>query len=277
MIPTIAASGHWKIKVLGLEISKSIDQGQTEEGWQNILIRLAVDNDTGRSSSLPGTDQPITDVQLVMSSGETFPLRFNDYYKYIHGFNVSEIPAGFRFCGRYLDYEGIGYLGLEGKLPQGAQPVRIVFPGGEFEDVDLTRTPMITFPGGLDKRYYKKAGDQIEIPGQLRVSVISFKRDWNYRRGNRLMAQVKIESLSETDVNYWLIGKYLGGDGLLSHYVTGECNMGVYGEVLRPAQTKERTLCGIVSDKATDFRFFLQIYLGSFRQAQALEVFDNGY
>ncbi len=278
VIPTIAVSGHWKIMPLGLEItSNSTDQEPTEAGWQNVVIRLAADNDTGQSSPLLGTTQPNTDVNLVTSSGETFPLEFNSTFKNIHGFNVSEIPAGLRFCGRYADYEGIEYLALEGKLPLGAQPVKIVFPGGEFEDLDLARNPMITFPGGMDKRAYKKAGGAIEIPGQLRVSVTSFKRDWNYRRGNRLLAQIQIESMSETELKYWLISKYLGDDGLFSHHISGECNMGVYGETLRPAQVKERTLCGIVSENANDFRLILQVYLGSFRQAQVMEVFDIGY
>lgn len=263
---------QWKI------IPTQISVSALKDGWQGVLVDIALENLSGQFASpaitttntvistQEGYTYPATAWSITWSAAQTQQIEFGDL-----------LPPGFRIRGEYhndvINHQT--FYQFTAKIAQNTHATKLTLPG--YGDIDLNNVSSVTFPGGDSYAKIRKPGDMLEIPGKARLTVLSFTKETlpmesDRPERDRITAPLRFENLNKGyDTTLNITFTILGDDGFIGfarYYPMGsmECSPELKAG---PAQTIETKVCLFVQSGTKNLRLILTGDLN--------EVYDTGF
>ncbi len=257
-------AGRWKIIPARIAYLPA-----TEEGWRNVRIDVAFENESSSYSSplIPTKDAVLfTDpihfypVQTLRTTGSivitTDVIAFS-----------AKVPKGFRVHGEYQN-DAIMAFCFSAKIPQNTQPIFLRIPG-YAGDISTLDPKLPDFPGGDSTVPVHPPDTQIYIPGKAHVTIGKFTRSDAWPLAHDLItATITIANesqLGDTIVNlqYFPIGE----DGIIGAPFTSDQNCKL--DFTRgPKIVRPSAICMIIPNNTKGVKI---IFTGDMN-----EVFDSG-
>lgn len=277
-------TAQWEIIPTLVEISPA------EGGWQDVRIKIAFENKTGRFSTpdiLVSTNSIIT-----VEEGFSYPVTARRFFRVgLSGSRYTELgrvgfvgdvftteafPPGFRIKGYYQDsYAGIQMDEFYARIAQNTHPEKITIPN--YGDVDLKNVVSVDFPGGGNYSPLRKVGDTIEITGKARLTILSFTKETfatvndDVPAVDIITAWIKLENLSAGyQTSLQLAFFALNDDGIFGRTYSFTHNSDCQPALtVGPAQTIETKVCLYMPSNSKNIRVILT--------GEANEVYETGY